>query len=137
LDASVPRVKTFVLLIVIGVLGYLVYQKNVIRKHELLVGTWGMERDVRGIACKAIMNLKSDGDGSVEYDGKYQERIISKDALGTWESDSNTFRFTFTRGEIPQLVNGKHYGGRFLILDDKTLSYKTSENVVETWRRLR
>lgn len=129
--------KTFLLFIAIGVVGYLVYQKNVIRKHEMLVGTWGLERDIHGIACKAIMNLKPNGDGSVEYDGQYQERIISKDAFGTWESDSNTFRFTFTRGEIPQLVNGKRYGGKLLILDDKTLSYKSSENIVETWRRLR
>ena len=129
--------KTFLLFIAIGVVGYLVYQKNVIRKHEMLVGTWGLERDIHGIACKAIMNLKSNGDGSVEYDGKYQERIISKDAFGTWQSNSDTFAFTFTRGEIPQLVNGKYYGGHILTLDEKTLSYKTSQNGVETWHRLR
>lgn len=134
--ANDGRVKKILLLIVIAFISYSVYNKNVARKHEMLIGTWGFERNIHGIACKAMMDLKSDGTVSVEYDGSFQGRIVSKDAFGTWKSTSNAFMVTFTRGEVPQLIDGKQYGGQFINLEDKTLTYK-SINGVETWHRLR
>ena len=128
--------KKLLFAILVIFLTYKVHERMTLLNRDKLIGTWKTERDYKGVAVKKIMDLKPTGDVSVEVDGSYGVRIVSKDAFGTWQSTRRALSITFTRSEIPVYLNGKKYGGEILALDDKTLSYRSDEGI-ETWNRIR
>jgi hypothetical protein len=130
-------VKKLIFFVVVAFLTFKVLEHNKDRQREKLVGVWSMARDYQGISCRLIMNLKPDGDASVEIDASFQGQVGSKDAFGKWKYKDSALAVTFDRGEIPIYKNGKEYGGKILALEEKTLRYKPNDSPEETWTRLR
>ena len=129
--------KNLIILAVVGFLAFKAYQGYAKQQRERLVGVWEADRTVKGIAIRAIMKLKPEGDASVVIDGSFQGRVASKETFGKWDWRYSYFIITFDHGELPPIQNGKKFGGKIQDLRENSLTYKGDDGKVETWERVR
>ena len=83
-----------------------------------------------------VLNLKEDGNTTVEISAHVQGRIASRDGFGTWKYSHSNLLMHIDRGDILPLLKHHDYGGTITNLDDRSLTYRGKDGV-ETWTRLR
>jgi hypothetical protein len=130
-------VKNLIALVVVAFLTFKAYQVFATHQREKLVGVWAIERTIKGVPCRSTLNLKPEGDASMELGANYQGRALSKETFGKWSVRNSRLVIVFDHGEIPIYQNGKEWGGPIQDLGEKSLTIKDDDGKTETWQRVR